>query len=73
MMYKVFNHKLELLQLFQCPMEFDRLNLTALKNRFKIAQKVNVEPYMATYWFNSMMYKFFNHNLRLVTTISVSG
>ena len=23
-----------------------------------MAQKVNVEPYMATYWFNSMMYKF---------------
>ena len=33
-------------------------NLTPLKNRFKTAQKVNVEPDMATYWFNSVMYKY---------------
>ena len=28
-----------------------------------MAQKVNVEPYMATYWSNSMMYKFLITNL----------
>ena len=30
-------------------------NSTDLKNSFKMAQKANVEPDMATYWFNSML------------------
>ena len=30
-----------------------------------MAQKANVEPDMATYWFNSMMYQVFNHKLDL--------
>ena len=35
------------------------LNLTPpQKNRFKTVQKVNVEPDMATYWFNSVKYKY---------------
>ena len=41
-----------------CPVKFDRLNSTALKNMFKMAQKINVEPDMATYWFNTVMYKY---------------
>ena len=32
------------------------------KNRFKTAQKVNVEPDMATYWFNSVKYKYLAKN-----------
>ena len=33
-------------------------NSTSLKNMFKMAQKVNVEPDMDTYWFNTVMYKY---------------
>ena len=35
-----------------------RSNSNPLENRFKMAQKVNAEPDTATYWFNSVMYKF---------------
>ena len=39
-----------------------RSNLTGLKNSLKMAQKTNVEPDMATYWYNSMLCKFLNPN-----------
>ena len=41
-----------------CSVEFNQSNSTGHKNRFKTAQKVNVEPDMATYWFNTVMYKY---------------
>ena len=41
---QVSSLKLELLQLFKYPVEFNRSNLIALENRFKTAQKVNIEP-----------------------------
>ena len=49
-------------QRFTYPVKFDRLNSTGLKNSLKTAQKANVEPDMATYWFNSMIYKYFITN-----------
>ena len=50
-------------QRFTYPVEFNwsnltRLNSTGLKNSLKMAQKTNVEPDIATYWYNSMLYKF---------------
>ena len=35
-----------------------RSNSTGLKYSLKTAQKANVEPNMATYWFNGMLYRF---------------
>ena len=40
------------------PVEFDRSNSIGLKNSFKKAQKTIVKPNIATYWYNSMLYKF---------------
>ena len=37
-------------------------NLTGLKKTFKMAQKRNVKPGMATYGYNSMLCKFSNPN-----------
>ena len=42
-----------------------RSNSTGLKNSFKMAQKTNVEPDMAIYWYNSMLCKFLNLNYAL--------
>ena len=39
-----------------------RSNSTGLKNTFKTAQKRNVKPGMATYWYNSMLCKFSDSN-----------
>ena len=39
-----------------------RLNSTGLKKTFKTAQKRNVKPGMATYWYNSMLCKFSDPN-----------
>ena len=49
-------------QRFNYPVEFDQSNSTGLKNSYKTAEKTNVEPGMATYWYNSMLYKFLNPN-----------
>ena len=49
-------------QRFNYPVEFDRSNSTGLKNTFKTAQKRNVKPGMATYWYNSMLCKFSDPN-----------
>ena len=35
-----------------------RSNLTTIKNRFKMAQKVNIEPDMATYQLDSVKYNY---------------
>ena len=32
------------------------------QKQLKMAQKTNVEPDMATYWYNSMIYKYFLTN-----------
>ena len=47
---------------FIYPVKFDRSNLTGLKKTFKMAQKRNVKPDMATYWYNSMLCKFSDPN-----------
>ena len=57
-----FKPKVCVAQQFNYPVEFDQLNLTGLKNSLKTAQKTNVEPDMATYWYNSMLCKFLNPN-----------
>ena len=44
-------------QRFTYPVEFDRP-----KKKLKTAPKRNVEPDMATYWYNSMLCKFLNPN-----------
>ena len=49
-------------QRFSYPVEFDRSNSTGLKNTFETAQKRNVKPGMATYWYNSMLCKFSDSN-----------
>ena len=49
-------------QRFIYPVEIDRLNSTGLKKTFKMAQKRNVKPGMATYGYNSMLCKFSNAN-----------
>ena len=36
--------------------------LSRIRLASKMAQKTNVEPDMATYWYNSMLYKFFITN-----------
>ena len=37
-------------------------NSTGLKKNLKMAPKRNVEPDMATYWYNSVIYKYFITN-----------
>ena len=59
---QVFKPKLCVAQRFNYPVEFDLSNSTGLKNSLKTAQKTNVEPDMATYWYNSMLCKFLNPN-----------
>ena len=49
-------------QRFSYPVEFDRSNSTGLKNTFETAQKRNVKPGMAIYWYNSMLCKFSDSN-----------
>ena len=49
-------------QRFSYSVEFDWLNSTSLKKTFKTAQKRNVKPGMATYWYNSMLCKFSDPN-----------
>ena len=52
-----FKPKLCVAQRFHYPVEFDRP-----KKKLKTAQKTNVELDMATYWFNSVIYKYFITN-----------
>ena len=52
-----------------CPVKFDRSNLIGLKNRFKMAQKVNVEPDMATYRFSTVMYKYLITKYLIMNTV----
>ena len=50
---KFFIHKLSVAQRFIYLVEFNWP-----QKQLKMAQKANVEPDMATYWFNSMLYNF---------------
>ena len=45
-------------QRFAYPVKFDQSNSTGLKNSLIRHKKTNVKPDMATYSFNSMLYKF---------------
>ena len=57
-----FKPKLWVTQRFHSLVEFDRSYSTGLKKSLKTAQKTNVEPDMATYWFNSVIYMYFITN-----------
>ena len=46
---QVLIRNLDLAQRIIYLVEFDRLNSTGVKNRFKMAQNANVEPDIATY------------------------
>ena len=50
---QVFNHKFCVAQRFNYLVEFDRP-----QKQLKNGTKTNVEPDMATYWYNNMLYKF---------------
>ena len=56
--FKIRDNSIQASSIYAGPSVCAWSNSTGLKNRFKMAQKANVKLDMATYWFNTVMYKY---------------